>query len=69
MCTVLWHFDYSLSQSKDTTARVVVARELGIMNSYTLEASFCGANFGRYSTCHFTTMHFEQVCDDAHIVS
>jgi len=52
---------FSVTKSKDTTARVVVARELGIMNSYTLEASFCGANFGRYSTCHFTTMHFEQV--------
>ena len=39
----------------------VVARELHITNSYTLEASFCGANFGRYNSCHFNTMHYEQV--------
>jgi len=52
---------FSVTKSKDTTARVVVARELNITNSYTLEASFCGANFGRYNSCHFSTMHFEQV--------
>jgi len=52
---------FAVTKSKDTTARVVVARELGITNSYTLEASFCGSNFGRYNSCHFSTMHFEQV--------
>jgi len=52
---------FAMQKSKDTTARVVVAKELGIANSYTMEASFCGANFGRYNSCHFSTMHFEQV--------
>merc|ERR1712070_532854 len=48
-------------KSKEGTGRVVVARELNITNSYTMEASFCGANFGRYNSCHFSTMHYEQV--------
>jgi hypothetical protein len=33
-------------KSKSSTARVVVHRELGVMNSFTLEASFAGANRG-----------------------
>jgi len=52
---------FCVQKSKEGTGRVVVARELNITNSYTLEASFCGANFGRYNACHFSTMHFEQV--------
>ncbi|KAL3667568.1 hypothetical protein V7S43_007122 [Phytophthora oleae] len=34
--------DFSVHKSKLTTARVVVNQELGVTNSYTLEASFCG---------------------------
>ncbi len=33
-------------KSKSSTARVVVHKELGVMNSFTLEASFAGANRG-----------------------
>eukprot|EP00656_Telonema_subtile_P050053 TRINITY_DN6382_c0_g1_i4.p1 TRINITY_DN6382_c0_g1~~TRINITY_DN6382_c0_g1_i4.p1 ORF type:complete len:1182 (+),score=250.10 TRINITY_DN6382_c0_g1_i4:89-3634(+) len=52
---------YVVPKSKETTARVVAARELGICNSYTLEASFCGANFGKYNNAHFTTHHFNEL--------
>eukprot|EP00658_Telonema_sp_P-2_P064637 TRINITY_DN5376_c0_g1_i2.p1 TRINITY_DN5376_c0_g1~~TRINITY_DN5376_c0_g1_i2.p1 ORF type:complete len:332 (+),score=77.78 TRINITY_DN5376_c0_g1_i2:306-1301(+) len=52
---------YVVPKSKETTARVVAARELGIGSSYTLEASFCGANFGKYKDTHFSTRHYAQL--------
>lgn len=46
---------FSVQKSKESTARVVVWRELGISNSYTLESSFCGSDFGKFSDLHFNT--------------
>ena len=37
---------FKVQRCKETTGRVVVWRECDIPNSYTLEASFAGANFG-----------------------
>ena len=39
---------FSISSSKSRTLRVVMFRELGINNTFTVEASFCGNNFGKY---------------------
>ena len=36
-------------------------RELGITNSYTLEASFCGPDFGQYSDLHFNTSMLQEI--------
>jgi hypothetical protein len=33
----------------------------GITNSYTLEASFCGADYGKYTEFHFNTDLLQQV--------
>mmetsp|Transcript_44144 Transcript_44144/g.102030 ORF Transcript_44144/g.102030 Transcript_44144/m.102030 type:complete len:172 (+) Transcript_44144:86-601(+) len=33
---------FKVLRSKETTGRVVVARQMGLLNSFTLEASFCG---------------------------
>jgi hypothetical protein len=33
----------SLEKDKETTARIVLFKELGIVNSYTLEATFFGS--------------------------
>eukprot|EP00050_Salpingoeca_kvevrii_P021100 m.106299 g.106299 ORF g.106299 m.106299 type:complete len:292 (-) comp9176_c0_seq1:71-946(-) len=49
------------NQSKDGTARVVVYRELGITNSFTLESSFSGADRGIYKGAHFGTDHLEEM--------
>lgn len=46
---------FAVQKAKEATARVVVWKELGIINSYTLEASFCGSDFGKYSDLHFNT--------------
>jgi len=46
---------FAVQKAKESTARVVAWKELGITNSYTLEASFCGADFGNYADLHFNT--------------
>jgi len=41
--------------------RVVLFREFALANSYTLEASFCGADFGRHADFHFNTEHLTEI--------
>ena len=48
------HPPLQVQRSKESTARVVVFKQLGILNSLTMEASFAGANFGRHAGDHFT---------------
>lgn len=58
---------FKIQRSKESTARVVAYRELSVVNSFTLEASFCGADFGPLGDQHFTIRHLEEmgymVCD------
>uniref|UniRef100_H3G5Y8 Peptidase M14 domain-containing protein n=1 Tax=Phytophthora ramorum TaxID=164328 RepID=H3G5Y8_PHYRM len=51
---------FKVSKDKETTARVVVANELKINWSFTLEASFCGANYGELQNMHFNTKHLQE---------
>lgn len=51
--------DFKVQKSKLTTARVVVHHELGVTNSYTLEASFCGPDFGPRKGTQFSTWDLE----------
>ena len=39
---------------------MVVHKELGVMNSFTLEASFAGANRGVGAQCHFNTLDLDE---------
>ena len=39
---------FKVEKSKETTARVVVWRELGVKRSYTMESTYCGADQGLY---------------------
>jgi len=56
---------YGVSKSHTQAARVVVARELGVRASFTLEASFCGAAHGtldpRLEEQHFNVEHYRRV--------
>ena len=52
---------FHVKKSREGTGRVVVARELGIANSFTLESTFCGASFGPLKGCHFNTAHLVEV--------
>ena len=46
---------FSMSRCKEATARIAMFREIQIANIFTLEASFCGADKGKYKDQHFTT--------------
>jgi hypothetical protein len=45
--------NFAHQRGKDSTARVVVAKELGLLNSFTLEASFCGPSGAPGEEFHF----------------
>ncbi|WIA38712.1 hypothetical protein OEZ86_002012 [Tetradesmus obliquus] len=47
--------NFKVQKSKAGTGRVVGFRELGLVNAYTIEASFCGASVGKYAKQHFNT--------------
>ena len=44
-----------VQKSKAGTGRVVGFRELGLVNAYTMEASFAGAAVGKHAKQHFNT--------------
>jgi len=52
---------FGVQKSKESTARIVGFKELGLVNSYTMEASFCGSNFGKHCDKHFNTRHLEHM--------
>ncbi|GAX77932.1 hypothetical protein CEUSTIGMA_g5374.t1 [Chlamydomonas eustigma] len=52
---------FRVQKSKAGTGRVVGFKELGLVNSYTLEASFCGASEGKLAGFHFNTACLEQM--------
>ncbi|KAL0226593.1 hypothetical protein P9112_013917 [Eukaryota sp. TZLM1-RC] len=52
---------FRVQRSKQNSARVVVWREFNIINSFTLEASFCGASMGDVSGYHFTRQHLKDI--------
>lgn len=46
---------FSISKTKEGTARVAMFKELNIANVFTMEASFCGADRGKTKDMHFNT--------------
>ncbi|XP_048590295.1 uncharacterized protein LOC5514750 isoform X2 [Nematostella vectensis] len=53
---------FLVRKCKESTARVVMWQQLGIMNSFTMEATFCGSNFGDMEGGrHFNTRDFEDM--------
>ncbi|KAI8820492.1 uncharacterized protein EV422DRAFT_496960 [Fimicolochytrium jonesii] len=51
---------FDILPSKETTARVILRRELGIVNSFTLESSYCGADFGEKKGMQFQITDLQQ---------
>eukprot|EP00792_Barthelona_sp_PAP020_P003925 TRINITY_DN1760_c0_g1_i1.p1 TRINITY_DN1760_c0_g1~~TRINITY_DN1760_c0_g1_i1.p1 ORF type:complete len:995 (+),score=192.08 TRINITY_DN1760_c0_g1_i1:71-3055(+) len=52
---------FKVHKAKLSTGRVIGRREFGMVNSFTMEASFCGANFGLYKDIQFSTDHLEEM--------
>ena len=44
-----------MSKYKEQTARIAMFKELNIPNIFTMEASFCGTDMGKFKDQHFTT--------------
>ncbi len=53
--------NFAVQKAKESTARVVIWKEQGITNSFTLEASFCGADQGKFADYHFNTDLLQEV--------
>lgn len=60
------HFDYdatrfNVKKCKESTGRVNTWRELGLINAFTLEATFCGSTMGRLKNTQFNCKDFERM--------
>lgn len=53
--------NFAVQKAKESTARVVIWKEQGITNSFTLEASFAGADQGKFADYHFNTDLLQEV--------
>ncbi|XP_065059496.1 cytosolic carboxypeptidase 1-like [Rhopilema esculentum] len=53
--------NYIMEKSKEATARIVVFKELGVVRSYTMESTYCGADQGPYKGNHFGTRELEEM--------
>lgn len=52
---------FHVKKGRESTARVVVAKEMNIPCSFTLEATFCGSNYGPLKNCHMNIGHLQEV--------
>lgn len=44
----LQNCSFLVERAKESTARVVVWRQINVVRSYTMESSYCGCDQGRY---------------------
>lgn len=52
---------FIVEQSKESTARVVVWREIGVVRSYTMESTYSGCDQGPYKGYHVGTRELEEM--------
>ncbi|XP_014670329.1 PREDICTED: cytosolic carboxypeptidase 4-like isoform X2 [Priapulus caudatus] len=52
---------FSIEDNKETTARVVMWREMGISRSYTMESTYCGCDQGLYQGYHVGVRELEEM--------
>jgi cytosolic carboxypeptidase protein 2/3 len=52
---------FHIRKGRESTARVIVAKEIGIPLSYTIEATFCGVNSGPLQSHHMNIGHYAEV--------
>eukprot|EP01038_Epipyxis_sp_PR26KG_P005033 gene5033-7023_t len=52
---------FHVRKGRESTARVVVSKEMNIPCSFTLEATFCGSNYGVLKYCHMNIGHLQEV--------
>ncbi|XP_055517525.1 cytosolic carboxypeptidase 1-like [Leucoraja erinacea] len=52
---------FLVQKSRESTARVVVWREIGVLRSYTMESTYCGCDQGRYNGLQIGTRELEEM--------
>ncbi|XP_054033942.1 cytosolic carboxypeptidase 1 isoform X2 [Dryobates pubescens] len=52
---------FVVEKSKESTARVVVWREIGVQKSYTMESTLCGCDQGKYKGLQIGTRELEEM--------
>ncbi|XP_005091886.1 cytosolic carboxypeptidase 1 isoform X2 [Aplysia californica] len=52
---------FVVERVKESTARVVVWRHIGVVKSYTMESSYCGCDQGKYKDMHMNTSMLEEM--------
>ncbi|TKS78606.1 Cytosolic carboxypeptidase 1 [Collichthys lucidus] len=52
---------FVVERSKESTARVVVWREIGVQRSYTMESTLCGCDQGKYKGLQIGTRELEEM--------
>ncbi|CAI5792737.1 cytosolic carboxypeptidase 4 [Podarcis lilfordi] len=52
---------FLVEKSRDSTARVVVWREIGVQRSYTMESTYCGCSHGLYKGLQIGTWELEEM--------
>ncbi|XP_038625762.1 cytosolic carboxypeptidase 1 isoform X2 [Tachyglossus aculeatus] len=52
---------FVVEKSKESTARVVVWREIGVKRSYTMESTLCGCDQGKYKGLQIGTRELEEM--------
>ncbi|XP_066585231.1 cytosolic carboxypeptidase 1-like isoform X3 [Prorops nasuta] len=55
---------FKVERNKESTARVVIWRQLGVSRSYTMESSFCGCDQGSLAGLHLHTRHLKSIGQD-----
>ena len=52
---------FTVQKEKEGTARIAIWKEFNLIHCYTLEASFCGADFGKYEFFHYNQEIFYEI--------
>ncbi|XP_077330096.1 cytosolic carboxypeptidase 4 [Lithobates pipiens] len=55
------HSSFLVEKARESTARVVVWREMGVLRSYTMESTYCGFNQGPYKGLQVGTKELEEM--------
>ncbi|KAM5172866.1 cytosolic carboxypeptidase 4 [Mantella aurantiaca] len=55
------HSSFLVEKARESTARVVVWREIGVLRSYTMESTYCGFSQGSYKGLQVGTKELEEM--------
>ena len=54
---------FEVQKDREGAARIALWKELGIVNCFTLEMSFCGSDFGKYEFYHFNNSIYREIAN------